>query len=229
MSRTQRLFDLLQALRRRRRPVAGVVLANELGVSLRTLYRYIAALQSLGAEIKGDAGVGYMLRPGFLLPPLMFSLEEAEAVQLGVRWVSDKGDHALARAARNAYAKIAAVLPAELRYDLDEPSLLLASGPEHAATAVDIAVLRSAIQHENKLSIVYRDLKSELTNRTIWPFALGYFDKVRMLAAWCELRDDYRHFRADRIVSAEILDMRYPRRRQELVREWRERFGIAPQ
>src|SRR5215472_5836791 len=119
MSRAERLLDLMQALRLRRRPVAGQALAAELGVSLRTLYRDIAALQAQGAWIEGEAGLGYVLRPGFMLPPLMFSEDEIAALVLGSRWVAERGDAELALAARHALAKIAAVLPADLRPELD--------------------------------------------------------------------------------------------------------------
>ncbi len=111
MSRTHRLFDLMQALRRHRKPVSGAALAREAGVSLRTLYRDIAALQALGAEIDGEPGLGYVLRPGFLLPPLMLSAAEIEALALGAQWVARRTDEGLSQAARNAMAKIAAVLP----------------------------------------------------------------------------------------------------------------------
>jgi predicted DNA-binding transcriptional regulator YafY len=110
MSRSQRLLDLMQVLRRHRRPVIGAVLAEKVGVSLRTLYRDIESLKGLGAYIDGEAGVGYVLRPGFMLPPLMFTEEEIEALVLGSRWVSERADTPLGDAARNALAKIAAVL-----------------------------------------------------------------------------------------------------------------------
>src|SRR5882724_3329310 len=106
MPRSQRLLDLMQVLRRHRRPVSGAVLAEEVGVSLRTLYRDIESLKSLGAYIDGEAGVGYVLRPGFMLPPLMFTQEEIEALVLGSRWVAKRSDARLGLAARNALAKI---------------------------------------------------------------------------------------------------------------------------
>ena len=115
MSRSARLFDLLQALRRRRRPVTAQALAGELGVSIRTMYRDIATLQGQGADIRGEAGLGYVLTPGFMLPPLMFSADEIEALVLGSRWVAGRGDARLSAAARDALAKVAAVLPDELR------------------------------------------------------------------------------------------------------------------
>src|SRR5579863_3556013 len=111
MSRAERLLSLLQALRRRRRPVAAAALAEELGVSQRTLYRDIAALRAQGADVAGEAGVGYQLRPGFTLPPLMFTAEELDALSLGALWVARNGDSALASAANNAMSKISAVAP----------------------------------------------------------------------------------------------------------------------
>ena len=154
MSRSERLFSLLQALRRFRRPVSGKALAQELGVSMRTLYRDIATLQAQGADIAGEPGVGYVLRPGFILPPLMFSEDEIEALVLGSRWVADRGDDLLGSAAQNAIAKIAAVLPAELRESLDAADLLPGPGRRVVAEAVDLAVVRKAIRAERKLWII---------------------------------------------------------------------------
>ena len=133
MSRAQRLLDLIQVLRRHRHPVSGAVLAEATGVSLRTLYRDIETLQGHGAHIDGEAGVGYVLRPGFMLPPLMFSEEEIEALVLGSRWVHQRADRALADAAANVLAKIGAVLPKDLREALDDSGLLIAPGEPIAA------------------------------------------------------------------------------------------------
>src|SRR6185437_6693787 len=136
LSRSERLLALLQALRRRRRPVSGRILADELGVSLRTLYRDIASLQGQGAEIEGEAGLGYVLKPSFWLPPLMLSGEEIEALVLGARWVGSRTDEQLALAARDAIAKITAVLPASLRDDV-ESSTLLVPGKASAGAGLD--------------------------------------------------------------------------------------------
>ena len=127
MSRAERLLDLIQVLRRHRHPVKGAVLAEATGVSLRTLYRDIDALKAQGAHIDGEAGVGYVLRPGFMLPPLMFSEEEIEALVLGSRWVHQRADSSLADAAANVLAKIGAVLPKDLRDTLDDSGLLVGS------------------------------------------------------------------------------------------------------
>lgn len=224
MSRAQRLLDLIQVLRRHRRPVSGAVLAEATGVSLRTLYRDIELLKAEGAQIDGEAGVGYVLRPGFLLPPLMFSEEEIEALVLGSRWVHQRADRALADAAANVLAKIGAVLPADLRDTLDDSGLLIAPGEPVAAGDAELPRIRGAIRRERKLLLAYRDKDGAATRRTVWPFAVGFFEKVRVVAAWCELRGDYRHFRTDRIVSLSVSERRYPRRRQAMLREWRERL-----
>lgn len=221
MSRSERLLGLIQALRRHRRPVSGRALADELGISIRTLYRDIDSLRAQGAGIEGEAGVGYVLRPGFMLPPLMFSEDEIEALVLGSRWVAQRADGALGAAARDALAKIAAVLPDDLRRDLDDSALLVGPGPAIAADQVDLAVIRAAIRTERKLTLSYRDAQGEASDRVVWPVALGFFDRVRVLAAWCELRQDFRHFRTDRIAALTPGEARYPRRRQVLLKEWK--------
>lgn len=227
MSRAERLLDLIQILRRHRRPVSGRTLADELGVSLRTLYRDIGALQAQGARIDGEPGVGYLLRPGFLLPPLMLSEEEIEALVLGSRWVAERGDARLAGAARDALAKITAVLPPDLRDGADATALLVGPGERIATGEVDVAAIRQAIRGERRLVILYRDAGGTESSRTVWPFALGFFDKVRVMVAWCELRGTFRHFRTDRIAGLTVTGERYPRRRAALLKEWRAAEGIA--
>ncbi|SEB54602.1 Predicted DNA-binding transcriptional regulator YafY, contains an HTH and WYL domains [Pseudomonas saponiphila] len=222
MSRTERLFDLLQTLRGHRFPVTGSHLAKELGVSLRTLYRDIATLQGQGANIEGEPGLGYVLRPGFMLPPLMFTEEEIEALVLGSRWVSERADLQLSSAAKGALSKIASVLPQDLRTSLDTNSLMVGKSNHAEIEAIDLSNIRKAIRIEHKIQIQYLDLKGSRSERTIWPVALGYFDHVRMLAGWCELRQEFRHFRTDRISALTISPGRYPRRRQVLLKEWRE-------
>ncbi|MCF6123930.1 YafY family transcriptional regulator [Mesorhizobium sp. M7A.F.Ca.CA.001.07.2.1] len=220
MSRSERLLDLIQCLRRHRRPVSGQALADELGISIRTLYRDIATLQGQGAPIEGEAGVGYVLKPGFMLPPLMFSDEEIEAIVLGSRWVAKQPDQRLSAAAANALAKIAAVLPDDLREDLDA-STLLVGPPAAVIESIDLGLVRQAIRNERKLGFLYRDAGGAASERVVWPFALGFFDKVRVVVAWCEMRHDFRHFRADRIAELQATNTRYPRRRQALLKEWR--------
>ena len=217
----------MQALRRHRAPVSGQALAAELGVSIRTLYRDIATLQGQGAEIEGEPGIGYLLRPGFMLPPLMFSIDEIEAVVLGSRWVAARSDdRRLGEAAKNAVAKIAAVLPKDLRDTVDAETLLVPRDSREDPR-VDAGILREAIRKEMKLRIAYRDESGHDTERVIWPFVIGFFEQRRVIAAWCELRTDYRHFRIDRIGSAVATGERSPRRRQAMLKEWREKEGIV--
>jgi predicted DNA-binding transcriptional regulator YafY len=226
MSRSERLLDLVQTLRRHRRPVSGQALADELGVSIRTLYRDIATLQGQGAPIEGEAGLGYVLRPGFFLPPLMLDDEQIEALVLGARWVARQPDRRLAQAATDLLAKVAAVLPEDLRETLDTTALMVGPGKEEAET-VDLGMVRLAIRRERKLGFDYEDSAGARTARTVWPFALGFFDKIRVLVAWCETRRDFRHFRVDRMSALDSREERYPRRRQALLKEWRDRQGIT--
>jgi len=224
LSRSARLLDLIQALRRRRRPVAASQLANELGVSLRTVYRDIATLIAQGAPIEGEAGLGYVLQPGFFLPPLMFGEDEVDALILGLRLVSERGDPALERAAHDALTKITAVLPNEME-DVAATSGLLA-GPALSSPAPHLAVIRAAIRTEEKLRLRYTDKNNASTVRTVWPVALGFFEAAEVLAAWCEMRQDFRHFRLDRIAAAEPSGQGYPKRRRLLLAEWRLLEGV---
>jgi predicted DNA-binding transcriptional regulator YafY len=227
MSRSERLLALIQLLRRYRGPVAAARLADELGVSLRTIYRDIASLQAQGADIEGEAGLGYVLRPGFTLPPLMFTEEEIEALVLGSRWVARQADEPLAAAARDALAKIADVLPDRLREGVGASTLLVGPPRPGMRGPVDLAVIRRAIRRERKVAIAYADRETRRTTRTIWPFALGFFEERRVVVAWCELRRDFRHFRTDRILALEATEERYPQRRAALLKAWRTVEGIA--
>lgn len=223
MSRSARLLDLLQMLRRHRQPVSGRKLARELGVSLRTVYRDIQTLSAQGARIDGEAGIGFILRPGFLLPPLMLNNSEAEALTLGLRWVAAQGDAELALAATEALAKIAAVLPADLAARAEKSPLMT----PRCGAAMDLGQARRAMREERVALIAYADAAGTVTDRRIWPIALGFFDDKRMLAAYCELRGDFRHFRLDRIIDWLTLEEKYPRRRRTLTRQWREQEGVA--
>jgi len=225
MSRAERLLDLIQVLRRHRRPVSGQALADELGVSLRTVYRDIQTLIGQGAAIDGEAGIGFVLRPGFVLPPLMFTDEEIEALVLGLRFVARQTDAPLERAAADALAKIAAVLPDDLRERVADVGLIAA--PVAVVDPIDLAPLRAAIRSEHKVVLDYADKQGERTRRTIWPIAIGFFERTRVIAAWCELRADFRHFRTDRIAALRLTGRRYPQRRRVLMRQWRESEGIS--
>ncbi|WP_293867056.1 YafY family protein [uncultured Alsobacter sp.] len=223
MSRAQRLLDLAAVLRRHRRPVPGHVLADELGISLRTLYRDIAALIGQGAPIDGEAGVGYVLKPGWLLPPVTFPEEELDALALGLQLVTRSADPRLARAALSALGRIEAVIPAGATRTLEDSGLMVPPAADRREP--DLAVMRDAIRREHRLLIDYDDGKRR-TQRIVWPVTLAFFEHVRVLAAWCELRQDFRHFRTDRMGSIELLPDRYPRRRRVLAQEWRKQAGI---
>ena len=230
MSRTERLFDLIQLLRQHRYPVSGQKLADELGVSLRTIYRDIATLQGQGATIDGEPGMGYVLRPGFMLPPLMFSEEEIEALVLGSRWVAKRADNKLKHAATNILTKISAVLPDDLKQQLEFSGLLI--GPAKNTAHNDDQIeedIRLAIRREFKIQISYRDVNQNISKRIIWPIAIGFFEEIHIVVAWCELREDFRHFRVDRIQSHNNLDSRYAKRRQVLLKQWRQINNIPEQ
>lgn len=228
MSRSARLLDLLQHLRAHRRPVSGAVLAAELGISLRTLYRDIATLQGQGADIEGAPGIGFVLKPGFLLPPIMLQDEEIEALVLGMRWVASRTDAALGKAAGNTLAKIAAVLPPELASELDRTALLVPPPRSDRPAPTDLSPLREAIRAGVKVDLDYRDKNGIATQRRVWPFALGYFEEIRVLVAWCELRGGHRHFRADRIAAFRLTPERSPRSPQTLLAAWKREQGLGP-
>ena len=210
----------MQVLRRHRGTVSGAVLAHEAGVSLRTIRRDIATLQSLGADIDGAAGVGYILRPGFLLPPLSFTEEELQALVAGAQWVGRQTDDALAFAAQNALAKIGGVLPSELRRLLDDDALYIGRKREDTS-GLDLARVRQAMREQRKMRIGYTDQSGRASERTIWPIMLGFVESRRFIAGWCEMRQDFRLFRVDRVVKVQFLQERYGGSRRQLVKQWR--------
>ena len=222
MSRAERLLNLMEEFRRHRRPVSGNDLALTLGVSIRTLYRDIASLRALGAGIEGEPGVGYVMRSGFHLPPVMFTMEEVDALILGSRWVTDRADKPLAQAARNAIAKLTAVMPNELGDRVEAQYVLVGPSENPLRETIDMEAVRRAIHLERKLNIHYSDSEGRKSERVIWPFLISYFDGGRLISAWCELRDGIRHFRTDRIESLSETSTRYPRRRHDLIKLWRE-------
>jgi predicted DNA-binding transcriptional regulator YafY len=227
MSRTNRLFLLMDALRGHRRPVTAAALAERLGVSERTIYRDIHTLAGLGAPVEGEAGVGYMMRAGVFLPPLMFDADELEALVLGARWVRQQGDSSLAQAADNALAKIATATPRDLRDTMADTSLWVPADRHAGASDAYMQPAREAIRKEHKLRIGYCDGHGKSSQRVVWPFALAFFEGKRVLAAWCELRAAFRHFRVDRIDAASSSDERYPAHRRDLLVRWRRELGIA--
>lgn len=219
--RSERLLSLLQALRRRRRPVPGQVLAEETGVSLRSLYRDIATLKSMGATIDGEPGIGFQLRADFFLPPLMFSSEELEAVALGLRSLIYGPDSDLGRVARDAITKIAAALPPERREEMDAIGLFALPRRSEGNRDYPLADLRAALREEVQVFIGYEALDGDYTERVIFPVALGYDRSREVLVAWCTLRQDFRSFRADRIVRMRLTDTPLPEPRRTLLHRWR--------
>jgi predicted DNA-binding transcriptional regulator YafY len=199
--------------------VSGQKLADELAISIRTLYRDIATLQLQGADIEKEAGIGYVLHPGFFIPPLMFSETEMEALMLGTLWVSSFADRSLAKAASDVLSKIKDVLPSNIRNSVGAVPLRV--GPPRADNKdEDLSTLRDAIRRERKIEIHYCAKDGRKSQRIIWPFAIGYFPDSRILVGWCEKQQAYRHFSTDGIMSVTVLNERYPRRRESLFREW---------
>lgn len=230
MSRAARLLHLLEHLRAQRRPLPGPQLAVRAGISLRTLYRDIATLREQGARIEGDPGVGYVLRPGFTLPPLMFSEEELEALVLGARWVaSQSADPELARAAQGVMNRIGATLPEPLRTAAETSGLFVPPRSAPAPAVPWLPALRQAVRAEHAVWLDYVDEAGQATRRRVWPFAMAFFEQARLMAAWCELRQDFRHFRADRVLGLADTGERYPERRHLLIRRWSVRMGHARQ
>ena len=220
MRRADRLFRIIQVLRRKRRPATAAEIAEELEASPRTIYRDIAQLMADRVPIRGEAGIGYILEGGFDMPPLMLTPDEIEAAMLGAQWVMGRGDKTLARAASDLVAKIGAVIPEHLRPILLEPAVAAPSQPDAPRDVIDMARVRTAIRTQGKLRLVYRDEQGAETTRVIWPIAVSYWDRVRLIVAWCELRKAFRHFRTDRISSCEFLEARYATPRAKLRTQW---------
>lgn len=206
MRRSDRLFRVIQILRRSRRPVTAEALAQELGISVRSVYRHIADLTGGGVPIRGEVGVGYVLERHYDMPPLMLTPEELEAAALGTQWVAEHGDPVLAHAARDLLTKITSAIPASLRPFVVEPSLGTPENHVSLRDGLDLAKTRSWIRAGRKLRIRYQDESEQRTERVVWPILVGYTDNVRLLAAWCELRNDFRHFRTDKILEADFLN-----------------------
>ena len=220
MRRADRLFQIIQILRRSTRPVTAAALAEELEISKRTVYRDVADLIGQRVPIEGEAGLGYLLASDYDMPPLMLTPDEIEAVMLGAQWVAGRSDKILSNAARDVVAKIAAIVPERLRPFIVEPSVGAKPTIGEPEQGVDTSMLRSAIRNGVKLRLRYRSEAGEETERTVWPVILGYAETNRLLVAWCELRQSFRHFRTDRIIEAEMLDERNGLRRGELRRRW---------
>lgn len=219
MRRGDRLFEIIDILRRTNGPISGQAIGKELGVTKRTVYRDIAALIAQGVPIKGEAGVGYVLEAGFHMPPLMLTSDEIEAAILGAQWVCTRGEPELALAAEKLLTKIKTVSPTRYETSFVEPGVSVAP-VETPQEGLSAALVRRAIRQRLKIAVTYRDHSEALTERVIWPILLGYRDSGRIIAAWCELRQGFRYFRTERIVSGEVLDQKIPRRRDLLKADW---------
>ncbi len=220
MRPAERLFELIEILRRARRPISAEMIARELEVSKRTVYRDVATLIAQRVPIEGEAGVGYVLDAGFHMPPLMLTFAEMEAAILGAQWVQTRGEHELALAAASLISKIRAVTPASSQALFIEPATSVSpvSAPKEALSAAEI---RTAIRHRNKIWLTYADDRGASTERVVWPLLIGYRDTGRIVATWCELRREFRYFRTERIVTARVLDDKIPRRMDLLRADWR--------
>ncbi|WP_259779810.1 helix-turn-helix transcriptional regulator [Aestuariispira ectoiniformans] len=228
MRRADRLFEIIQILRRRRSITTAQQLAEELEVSVRTVYRDIAALQAQRVPIEGEAGVGYVFREGFDLPPLMFNEEEIESLVLGARITETWADPELARAARDVLAKVAAVLPPHLRPQIMSMGLAAPTSASQVPVDVDLARVRRCIREKKKIALSYCDEKGDPSERIIWPLTLAFFGPVWNIIGWCELRNDFRAFRPDRMIKAEFLDAYFPDQPGRRLVDYLKRMGMQP-
>lgn len=220
MARSSRMFEIIQMLRASRSPLTAEAIATRLEVTKRTVYRDIAALQATRVPIEGAAGIGYVMRSGFDLPPLMFTPEEMEAITVGLSLIGRTGDRSLEEAGTTAMAKISDVLPSS-QPPIGETHLLVSSWHAIPDPTVDMRLLRRAIREERKLSFHYRDATGHETQRIVRPLAIVYYIDGVLLAGFCELRQDFRHFRHDRIASCETLDAEFRGQSAALRRMWR--------
>jgi len=226
MRRAERLFQIIQILRRsKRHPIRANDIAGELEISLRTVYRDIAQLLMERVPIRGEAGIGYILEDGFDMPPLMLTADEIEAAMLGAQWVIGRGDEALARAARDMVAKIGAVVPPHLKPLALDSTLVSPQWRRVAPDACDMAKMRASIHAQTMVTLLYGDEQGRETQRTIWPIAVSYWDMVRVIVAWCELRSGFRSFRTDRVRHVDFLADRYPVPRTRLTAQWRKEMA----
>lgn len=205
--RADRLFDILRILRAAAQPVTAAAMADALEVTVRTVYRDVATLQARRIPIEGAAGIGYVLRRGFELPPLMFTEDEAEAIAVAVRLLARTGDPGLQKAAESVLSKVTLVVPDPLRDYLNAAPVYVSKSGAPVPARRDLPeTIRHAIRETRKMRIAYADGDGRQTSRVIQPFAVAYYTEATLICAWCELRNDVRHFRTDRVAAAEVLD-----------------------
>jgi len=222
MRSANRLFQIIQILRRTSRPTTAAAIAAEIEVSRRTVYRDIAELIGQRVPIQGEAGLGYLLADDYEMPPLALTPEEAEALALGAQWVAQHPDPALARLAQDALSKIRFVLPEGSRLVLEDPTLGLRPVDTASQERPDTTPMRDALRRGRVMAFTYRSLEGKLSQRSVWPILLGYDEAHCLLIAWCEQRGAIRHFRAERMSEVRVLERKPSRPRRELLRIWRE-------
>lgn len=226
MRRSIRMFEIIQILRRADVPLTAAAIAAELEVTKRTVYRDVAALQAMRVPIEGAAGIGYVMRQGYDLPPLMFTADEVEAVVVGLALLGRTGDVGLARAAASAGGKIAAVLPAGGEAGPGQSPLYASTWNAVPAARVDLSLLRRAIRDEEMLRIGYIDGDDRHSARTIKPLAIIYYIDSVVLTAWCGLRRDFRHFRVDRIDDCAATARHFRGQGDRLRADWRRQHRL---
>jgi len=217
-AKSERLLELMDLFRQHRRPVTAARLAELTGTSVRTVYRDLDSLRALGMAIDGAPGVGLQLRGEVFLPPLTLSSDEMEAVALGLRGQIQGPDAALAGAARAVLAKITDVLPEERRRELQGLGLFALPGPK--GTDANLALIRQSLREERAMHLRYRDGAGQLTERVIWPVAMGYLLDRQDLVAWCTLRSGFRRFVTERMERLDILPERIGTPRRTLFHDW---------
>ncbi len=223
MRRTTRLFEIIQLLRVARKPMTAEAIATQLEVAKRTIYRDIASLQALSVPIHGEAGIGYVMRSGYDLPPLMLSIEEVEALVVALGLLERTNDRGLKAAAGSIRAKIATVLPTANREPIDKTRLFVPQWVHPAPVSIDLAAIRLAIRDERKLLLHYADAEGRESRRLVRPIAMVYYVEVMHVVAWCELRRDFRSFRADRIRHCELSEQRFEGESAALRAAWETR------
>ncbi|HEV7252609.1 MAG TPA: YafY family protein [Mesorhizobium sp.] len=228
MRKASRLFEIIQMLRAAKRPLTAGSMAEVLEVTTRSVYRDIAALQAMRVPIEGERGLGYILRPGFHLPPLMFSIEETEALIVSLALLERTADAGLKEAAHGVARKIAAAVPLPLRRVFETSALHAWGTVMPPPPGVDLGLLRQTIREERKLFLRYRDGEGRATERTVRPLALIYYSEMANLVAWCELRGEVRQFRAERVEHAEALAEHFSGEGDRLRRLWMDGWTNRP-
>lgn len=222
MRKSDRLFQIIQILRRSSRPVTSAQLAEELEVARRTVYRDIAHLIAQRVPIEGEAGFGYVLDPRYDMPPLMLTAEEIEAVVLGLQMVARFNDAAIRNAASDVMTKITSVVPQTLLPYIAEPAVGTKPADTKEEEALDTRPLRRAIREGQKLHLDYCAASGDVSSRIVWPVLLGYADEHNLLIAWCQSKRAFRHFRTDRILKAEVLRETIGMSRSKLRQQWQQ-------